>query len=87
MNDKPKSNAAVKLSTWTAQQRGRAAAIARHLKVTPPVVSDWCSGKKSVAAEQCPLIEELTGITCEELRPDVRWDVLRNPQAATAQGV
>ena len=32
-----------------------------------------------VPAERCPAIEEATGglVRCEDLRPDVRWDVLR----------
>ena len=33
-----------------------------------------------VPAERCPDSEEATGgkVTCEELRPDVNWAVLRN---------
>lgn len=30
-----------------------------------------------VPADYCPDIEELTGVKCEELRPDVNWAVLR----------
>lgn len=33
--------------------------------------------KKQVPAEICPLIELHTGVKCEELRPDVKWEVLR----------
>ena len=32
-----------------------------------------------VPAEYCPDIEALTGVRCEELRPDVNWAVLRGP--------
>lgn len=82
-----KTRGAEMLSSWGALDRGRFSSLAKHLQLTPPVVSDWATGKKRIPAEQCPKIEEITGIRCEELRPDVRWDVLRNPQAATAQGV
>jgi DNA-binding transcriptional regulator YdaS (Cro superfamily) len=38
-------------------------------------VSQWKRGR--VPAERCPDIEAITGIRCEELRPDVDWSVLR----------
>jgi DNA-binding transcriptional regulator YdaS (Cro superfamily) len=43
-------------------------------------VSQWKKGR--VPAERCPDIEAITGIRCEELRPDVDWSVLRK-QAKT----
>ena len=39
------------------------------------VIYQW--GKTRVPAEQCPNIERLTGVRCEDLRPDVAWSVLR----------
>lgn len=35
--------------------------------------------RQNVPAEYCPAIERATGgmVRCEELRPDVEWDVLR----------
>lgn len=41
--------------------------------------------KTQVPAERCPSIEEATGgaVRCEDLRPDVRWDVLRGKPAPT----
>lgn len=50
----------------------------------------WSNGTRRVPAEYCPRIEEATGgaVRCEDLRPDVRWDVLRGgatAPAATAQ--
>lgn len=30
-----------------------------------------------VPADYCPDIEAITGVRCEELRPDVNWAVLR----------
>lgn len=43
-------------------------------------ISRW--KKERVPAEYCPDIEAITGVRCEELRPDVNWAVLRN-QAGT----
>ena len=40
------------------------------------VVYQW--GKNRVPADICPDIEALTGVSCEELRPDVNWSVVRN---------
>lgn len=39
-----------------------------------------------VPAEHCPAIEKATlgGVRCEELRPDVAWDVLRTQVASTS---
>jgi DNA-binding transcriptional regulator YdaS (Cro superfamily) len=44
-------------------------------------VQSWLRNR--VPAEYCPLIERATRekgdpVTCEELRPDVAWDVLRD---------
>jgi DNA-binding transcriptional regulator YdaS (Cro superfamily) len=49
-------------------QRGR--------KTSKASISRW--KKERVPAEACPDIEAVTGVTCERLRPDVRWDVLRS---------
>lgn len=46
------------------------------------VVHHWRSN--GVPAERCPDIEALTGVRCEELRPDVNWAVLRNTEARAA---
>jgi DNA-binding transcriptional regulator YdaS (Cro superfamily) len=35
-----------------------------------------------VPAEHCPEIERITGVRCEELRPDVSWEVLRGKRKA-----
>lgn len=56
--------------------------LARALKVTPQAVHQWLSGKRSIPAERCPSIERLTNgvVTCEQLRPDIEWQVLRTPE-------
>ncbi|MCW5648367.1 MAG: helix-turn-helix domain-containing protein [Ramlibacter sp.] len=62
----------MKLSEWCKQSRGRQAALAVRLNIKQPTVADWLSGKKQVALDHCPLIQEATNneVTCEELRPD-----------------
>ena len=39
------------------------------------VIYQWKQNR--VPAEHCPDVEALTGVRCEELRPDVNWAVLR----------
>lgn len=52
----------------------------------------WFNTERKVPAEHCPAIERATRekgapVRCEELRPDVAWDVLRGTEGApdTAQ--
>lgn len=47
--------------------------------VSKASISRW--KKERIPAEVCPDIEELTGVKCEELRPDVNWAVLRKQKA------
>jgi len=58
---------------------GSASALASALEVSAAAVGQWKSGDRRVPAERCPEIERATGgkVRCEELRPDVAWDVLR----------
>lgn len=55
--------------------------LAKVLGVTPGAVNQWSSGMTTITADRCIQIEAATGglVRCEDLRPDVRWDVLRNP--------
>ena len=48
---------------------GGLSALARLCGVQPPSVFKW----DVAPAHQCPTIEEGTGVTCEELRPDLQW--------------
>jgi DNA-binding transcriptional regulator YdaS (Cro superfamily) len=66
----------MELQIWTAAERGRALSLARHLRITAPVVSDWCTKKKQIPIEQCVPIERFTRgeVTCEEMRPDKAVD-------------
>lgn len=56
--------------------------LAVLLGVTKAAVSQWSTSGRRVPAEHCPAIERETAargapVTCEELRPDVDWSVLR----------
>lgn len=47
----------------------------------------WFNTDRRVPPEKCPLIERATKergevVTCEELRSDVEWSVLRSTEAA-----
>lgn len=66
---------------------GGISALAKSLGLkSHSVVNQWRS--KRVPSDYCPDIERLTGVPCEDLRPDVRWDVLRgNAAPQAAQGV
>ena len=59
--------------------RGRVNALAAAIGVDPVVVSQWKTGARPIPAHHCPEIERATAgvVTCEELRPDVSWGVLR----------
>lgn len=53
--------------------------LAAQLGIKQPTVSQWLRGERPVPAPRCPAIEQATdgAVRCEELRPDVAWDVLR----------
>lgn len=60
------------LNSWLHEERGRAAALARFLRVPPSMVTKMSTGEKRVPLDRCPYIQRYTGgqVTCEELRPD-----------------
>lgn len=56
-------------------------ALARALNLKgPAVVQAW--RRTRVPSDHCPAIEKLTGVPCEQLRPDIEWAVLRRNAAA-----
>jgi DNA-binding transcriptional regulator YdaS (Cro superfamily) len=61
-------------------QAGSQTELARELGRTKAAISRW--KREQIPAEVCPAIERLTGVTCEELRPDIEWNVLRNSKKA-----
>jgi DNA-binding transcriptional regulator YdaS (Cro superfamily) len=62
---------------------GGVTALANAVGVSSQAPSMW-KARRSVPAEYCPSIERATRgvVRCEELRPDVDWSVLRQPEAA-----
>lgn len=59
---------------------GGTTALSAELGESPQTVNNWRS--RGVPAERCPDIERVTAkagtrIYCEDLRPDVKWSVLR----------
>lgn len=57
-------------------------ALAEKLGIPQSLPFMW-RARKRVPAEHCPAIERATegAVRCEELRPDVAWDVLRREAA------
>lgn len=54
-------------------------------EITAARIWNWINRDKKAPAEFCPDIEDLTGVRCEELAPDVNWAVVRKnkkPKAA-----
>ncbi len=58
--------------------------LAEALGVTPGAVWIVVHGRRPIPLSWCPRVEELTNgkIVCEQLRPDVSWDVVRRNGAA-----
>lgn len=57
--------------------------LATLLGVSKGAVNQWKGNGRRVPAEHCPLIERATRqlghpVLCEDLRPDVAWNVLRD---------
>lgn len=54
---------------------GSQAEIAKRLDITPGAVSQWFNGHCPVPAMRCIQFEMATSgaVSCEDLRPDVRW--------------
>lgn len=57
--------------------------ICERLGVSQQALTNW--KRRGIPAERCPDIEALTGIKCEDLRPDVNWAVVRGT-ATPAEG-
>lgn len=72
----------MQLRAYVKQQRGRAAQLAKTLRVRPVMVSQWCKGKP-VPVMRCVAIERATSgeVTRDELRPDVDWSVFKSEES------
>lgn len=55
---------------------GSVAALAAAINVATSAPSMW-KKRGNVPAEHCPAIERETGVCCEDLRPDIPWNVVR----------
>lgn len=66
-----------------AEAVGSQNALALLLGVSKGAVSQWKDEGRKVPAEHCPVIERATSgrVRCEDLRPDIAWDVLRGTVA------
>ena len=66
------------------QHMGNASRLAEALGVTTQAICFWRDDERKIPADRCIQIEAATNglVRCEDLRPDVRWDVLRQPVAA-----
>ena len=71
------------LTEYLATAKGGGVALASALGVQQELVSQWKTGARRVPAERCPDIERATSgaVRCEDLRPDVSWEVLREQAA------
>ncbi|WP_109477782.1 helix-turn-helix domain-containing protein [Paraburkholderia sp. C35] len=69
----------MKLSDYLSKHKISQTTFAAQLGVSQGLVYQWLTGKRPVAAEQCPKIEELTGgeVRCEELNDRVDWAFVR----------
>lgn len=67
------------------QHMGNASRLAKALGVTTQAICFWRDDERKIPADRCIQIEAATGslVRCEDLRPDVRWDVLRQPEQAS----
>jgi DNA-binding transcriptional regulator YdaS (Cro superfamily) len=73
----------MKLSEYV-NPKGAGAALAKVLKCSPVLISQWANGVRPVPSDRCIEIEKASdgAVTCEELRPDVDWGYLRKTEAA-----
>ena len=77
----------MKLLNYVNRSRGERKRLSEQLDVPFILISQWSLGRRQVPAERCPDIERVTGgaVTCEDLRPDVDWSVLRRNAANAEQ--
>lgn len=75
------------LKSWTGAERGRLAALAKHLGISPPNVVAWITGNKPVPMIHAAGIEIFTcgTITRREMFPD-SWQRIW-PELAGAEKV
>ncbi len=64
-----------------AESLGGPAALAKLLHVSAPSVHQWMTGVRPLPLGRCPAIERATAgkVTVEQLRPDVVWHRVPDP--------
>lgn len=67
----------MKLSEWLELERGRGAALASAIGVSPVLVSQWSTGPRVPPIERCVPIERATAgqVSRRDLRPDDYLDI------------
>lgn len=68
----------------TVNDIGGPTEIARICQLKPPTVHGW----KTIPEKYCPLIERAKNgsVTCEELRPDITWQRVKDRKWPHPQG-
>ncbi len=63
------------------QEVGGPAEASRLLDVSVQAVCFWRDGRRQFPAEKCPALEKAAAgtVTCEQMRPDVRWHRVADP--------
>lgn len=72
--------AAVKIASGQSSLAEKLSALSPQ-PVSQARVWNWINRDQRAPAEMCPLIERVTGVVCERLRPDVDWGYLRSGDA------
>lgn len=52
---------------------GKQTELAARLGVTPQALGQWVNAVRPIPADRCLSIEKMTGVLCEQLRPDLNW--------------
>ncbi|KAA1012991.1 helix-turn-helix domain-containing protein [Paraburkholderia panacisoli] len=79
-NTKPESEAMRR----AIKEAGGLKALADALGEQPNTVSNWIN--RGAPIDKCPSIEHITGVLCEELRPEYDWAMFRKVLCAKGRG-
>ena len=69
------------LADYLNAVRGAQSTLCSAIGAHSPDMSRWAAGLRPTPPDRCPSIERATGgqVTAEELRPDVRWARIPDP--------
>ena len=76
----------MELKEWLSKERGRQAAIARHLSISPVTVGEWSRKERPIPVAHMAAIEAFTDglVTRRDMRPD-DWKSIW-PELAAVRG-